>query len=241
MANISIFNFFNEFLILIFASRHYIISENFKKRKMKFKIIFSALFTTVSLCSAQKTMEANYRLTGIHDMAAGFHFMKDGTFEFYYIYGASDRNAKGTYTIIGDTIKLKSDKEAGKDFTITQQSKKGSKYKVVVVEKNQYLLKHVIAVAVADEKQNVFESDEKGEIEIDLKHCDKIYLQHQLFPDALCLIKDSLNANNYFEVTLNPSLQQVSFKGIDFFMDGDNLHCLTNYFLPFENITFVKE
>ncbi|MEP7171543.1 MAG: hypothetical protein ABI855_19385 [Bacteroidota bacterium] len=203
--------------------------------------VITLLVLNFNYCFSQKNMEANYRLTGIHDMAAGFQFKNDGTFEFYYIYGASDRNAKGTYLIIGDTIKLKSDKEAGKDFTITQQSKKGSKYKVAVIEKNQYLLKHVIAVVVADEKENVFESDEIGEIEIDLKHCDKIYLQHQLFPDALTQIKDSTNNNNYFEVTLNPSLQQVSFKGIDFFIDGDNLHCLTNYFLPFENITFVKE
>ncbi|HKR07489.1 MAG TPA: hypothetical protein VJY62_22835 [Bacteroidia bacterium] len=190
---------------------------------------------------AQKTIDARYQLTGIHDMAAGFKFNTDGTFEFFYMYGASDRNAKGTYTIVGDTIKLKSEKEAGKDFTITNQSKKGSKYKVIVTEKNKYLLRHIIAVAMTGEKENVFESDENGEIEIDLKHCDKLYLQHQLFPDALSLIKDENNSNNYFEVTLNPSLQQVSFKGIDFFIDGDELHCNTNYFMPFENITFVKE
>jgi hypothetical protein len=174
-------------------------------------------------------------------MAAGFQFKPDGTFEFYYIYGASDRNATGTYTVDKDTIKLKSNKEAGKDFTITQQSKKGSKYKIVVSEKNTYLLKHIIAVVMAGGKQNVFESDEKGVIEIDLKKCDTIYLQHQFFPDALSLIKDENNNNNYFEVTLNPSLQQVSFKGIDFYIDGDELHCLSNYFMPFENITFVKE
>jgi len=190
---------------------------------------------------AQKTIDAAYRLTGIHDMAAGFRFKPDGTFEFYYIYGASDRNATGNYTINGDTIQLKSDKEAGKDFTVSQQSKKGSKYKIVVSEKNKYLLKHIIAVAMTGDKENVFESDENGVIEIDLKSCDKIYMQHQFFPDALSLIKDESNTNNYFEVILNPSLQQVSFKGIDFFIDGDELHCLSNYFMPFDNITFVKE
>lgn len=190
---------------------------------------------------AQKTMNANYHLTGIHEMAAGFEFKPDGTFSFYYIYGASDRNATGTYTIAGDTVKLKSNKPTGKDFTIVKESKKGSGYKIVVVEKNQFLQKHVMAIAIADEKQNVFESDENGIINIELKNCEKIYLQHQLFPDALSEIKDSVNTNNYFEVTLNPSLQQVSFKGIDFFIRGDKLHCYSNYFMPFEDITFVKE
>ena len=209
--------------------------------RWKYSFLLLLLLNVTHKTVAQKTIDAGYSLTGIHDMAAGFQFKPDGTFEFYYIYGASDRNATGTYTITGDTIKLKSGKEAGKDFTIAEQSKKGNKYKVVVTEKNKYLLRHIIAVAMVGGKENVFESDENGVIEIDLKHCDKLYLQHQLFPDVLSLIKDENNSNNYFEVTLNPSLQQVSFKGIDFFIDGNELHCNTNYFMPFENITFVKE
>ena len=191
--------------------------------------------------AAQKTMDATYNLTGIHDMAAGFRFKPDSTFEFYYVYGSSDRYAAGTYTIIGDTIRLKSQKEGGKDFTITHQSKKGNGFKVVVKEKNEYLLRHIIAIAMIGDKENVFESDEKGEIDIDIKQCDRLYVQHQLFPDVATLLKDESSSDNYFEVTLNPSLQQVSFKGIDFFIDGDKLHCYTNYFLPFENITFIKE
>lgn len=190
---------------------------------------------------AQKTMNANYHLTGIHEMAAGFQFKPDSTFSFYYIYGASDRNATGTYIIEADTVKLRSDKPAGKDFTIVKEAKKAGGYKIAVVEKNPYLQKHVIAVVMADEKQSVFESDENGIINIELPHCDKIYLQHRLFPDALSEIKDTANTNNYFEVTLNPSLQQVSFKGIDFYIRGDKLHCYSNYFMPFEDITFVKE
>jgi hypothetical protein len=208
---------------------------------MKSVILFSGLILSVVFGFAQKTMDANYRLTGIQDMAAGFQFRKDGTFEFFYMYGAADRNAKGNYFISNDTIYLKSEKEAGKDFTVIRQSRKEEKFKVVVSEKNQYLLRHIIAVVVAGGKENIFESDEQGEIMIDMETCEKIYLQHQLFPDVLSLIKDSVNNNNYFEVTLNSTLQQVSFKGIDFFIDGDKIHCHANYFIPFDNITFVKE
>jgi hypothetical protein len=43
-----------------------------------------------------QTLDATYRLTGIHDMAAGFKFTPDGHFQFFYIYGVSDRNATGT-------------------------------------------------------------------------------------------------------------------------------------------------
>lgn len=57
-------------------------------------------------------------------MAAAFYFSADGKFQFEYFYGAVDRMAQGTYTVIGDTLKLKSDKEAGKDFTVEKQSQK---------------------------------------------------------------------------------------------------------------------
>ncbi|MBP7238830.1 MAG: hypothetical protein KBA14_01280, partial [Saprospiraceae bacterium] len=60
------------------------------------------------------------------------------------------------------------------------------------------------------------------------------------FPDIPTLIKDKNNPNNYFEVSLLPTLGQVSFKGIDLFIKGDTLTCHPNYFMPFENIQFVK-
>ena len=77
-------------------------------------------------------------------------------------------------------------------------------------------------------------------IHLDITSVDSIYLRHEIFPDIPTLIKDKDNANNYFEVSLLPSLGQVSFKGIDLFIKGDTLTCLPNYFMPFDNIRFVK-
>jgi len=190
--------------------------------------------------SSQK-FSGEYSLRGIHDMASGFKFEKDGTFQFFYIYGAVDRNATGTYTMEGDTIKLKSDKEPGKDFPITSQSKKGKGYTIQATAPNPYLLNHILCVYFIGETQNQVESDDKGMIHIEDSKVDKIFLQHQLFPDILSLIKDENNSNNYFEVSLSPSLANVSFMGIDFVKKGDELTCLPNYFMPFDNIRFVKE
>lgn len=190
---------------------------------------------------AQKTINGNYRLTGVHDLASAFQFNDDGTFNFFYMYGAVDRFAKGTYQISNDTIKLKSEKEPGKDFTVKVQSKKPGKFKVVVKDNNPFLVSYITAMVFSGEKMQLFESDKEGVIEIDMKSCDKIFLKHELYPDIYTEIKDPENNNNYFEVTLNESLQQVSFKGIDLFFDGNDLRCYTNYFLPFENIVFIKE
>lgn len=41
------------------------------------------------------------------EMVAAFNFTSDGRFEFFYSYGAADRSATGSFTVDGDTLKLK--------------------------------------------------------------------------------------------------------------------------------------
>ena len=56
----------------------------------------------------------------------------------------------GSFTVEGDTLKLKSDKEPGKDFTITNQSKNGTGYTVQFTHPNKYVLKHILCIFVVD-------------------------------------------------------------------------------------------
>ena len=192
------------------------------------------------MTSTAQTLNGEYRLTGIPETASAFMFTKDGTFEYFFIYGAVDRAAHGTYTIEGDTIKLKSNKEPGKDFLVKSEKKQGKGFTIQVTDPNEYLLSNIVAIYYVDETEKVAYSDSKGRIIIEETTVGKIYLMHQLFPDIASLIKDESNNNNYFEVGLSPSLVYVSFKGIDFLKDGNELTCLPNYIMPFDNIRYVK-
>lgn len=40
---------------------------------------------------------------------------------------------------------------------------------------------------------------------------------------------------------LSPTLGDVSFKGIDFTIDGESISCLPNYVILFGKIKYVKE
>jgi hypothetical protein len=203
-------------------------------------IIFLILINLKSF--SQTKVEGIYALKGVHDMAAAFNFTADGKFEFEYYYGASDRTAAGTFFIAGDTLKLKSNKEAGKDFSVTKQSKKGNGYTIIVKDKNPILINQVRVIFVkADSARYMDVTGNTGKLETEKIDIDKIYLMHPFFPDIATLIKDENNSNTYFEVTLNPSAQQVSFSGIDFFIKDSTLTCLPNYFLPFENIKFERQ
>ncbi|HMR45199.1 MAG TPA: hypothetical protein PKC85_00260 [Bacteroidia bacterium] len=205
------------------------------------RIIVFLFLLYSSVMNAQSSLNGIYRLHNIQDMAAAFQFLPDNTFEFFYSYGAVDRKAKGTYTFDGDTIKLNSDKIGGADFEITEQRISGKTYKVVVRDENQYLTQKVKAIVTFGNLTKEFEANEDGVINIDTKNCEKIFLVHELYPDVASKIKDELNANTYFEVRLKPSLEDVSFKGINLIKNGENFKCLPNYFLPFSNILFVKE
>lgn len=190
---------------------------------------------------SQQKIEGEYYYRKM-EMASGFNFTAGGKFEFFFSYGAVDRNATGTFSVAGNTLHLKSDKEAGKDFTVTSQSKQGKGYALAFKDANAYLLRDILCIFIVDGQSKREYSNDSGEVKMDLSHCDTIYVQHTLFPDAVTLIKDKANDNNHFTIKLNPSLEQVSFKGIDFKIENSKtLTCLPNYLLPMENIKFIKE
>lgn len=195
----------------------------------------------MNIVAQTHSITGTYALNGMHEMAGAFEFNQNGSFRFFYSYGAADRLAEGTYSIDGDKIVLRSNKEAGKDFNIIKQNTSARQFTIKVTDQNQYLAEMVKAVVLNGNVKEEFFADRTGLIQINLPNAEKIYLQHQLFPDILSLIKDETNSNTYFEVTLKPSLQQVSFKGIDLTIEGDTLHMPINYFMPFKNIRFVKQ
>lgn len=190
---------------------------------------------------AQKNIEGEYYFRKM-EMASGFNFSKDGSFQFFYVYGSVDRNATGSFRVEGDSLKLKSDKEPGKDFTITGQSKAASGYKLTFTHPNKYLVKNILCIFIVDGKQHEAYTDSNGEVSVDFVKCDTILVLHSLYPDVPTLVKDEKNENNRFTLTLNPSLEKVSFKGIDLFIiDDKTLSCLNNYFMEASDIKFIKD
>ena len=176
------------------------------------------------------------------EMVAGFKFSEDGKFDFFFSYGAVDRTATGTFTVEGKTIKLKSDKVAGKDFNVKSQSKSGTGYSIKFEDADPVFLNGIdCTFFINGEKHDEF-TNQKGIITVPYPHCDSIFVFHTLFPDIAVCIKDEKNENNNFTCTLNSSLAQVSFKGIDFMIDDDStISCMQNYFMPLEDIVFKKE
>ena len=176
------------------------------------------------------------------EMVAGFNFLADGTFQFFFSYGAVDRSANGTFTVEDNVVKLKSNKEPGKDFTVTEQSKSDPGYTIQFNHPNAYLCEHIRCLFFVDDTPTEAFSDRNGIVQIELVNCERIYAQHLLYPDIVTAIKDAGNNNNHFICSLNPSLEQLSFKGIDLTIEDDgSLSWLPNYFLAMPGVRFTKE
>ena len=207
---------------------------------MKIAIFLLLQFLNLKAMS-QTPVKGQYIFTR-QEMAAGFNFLANGKFDFFFTYGAVDRNATGTFSVEGDTIKLKSNKEAGKDFIITSQTKEGTGYRIQFNDANKYLLTNIrCSFFIGAERHDEF-TDDNGEIKVTYPHCDRIFAFHTLFPDVVTLIKDETNENNQFVLALNPSLEQVSFKGIDFKIENDGtFSCIPNYLIMLEDIKFKKQ
>ena len=206
------------------------------------RILFFILCCTVNLnLMAQSSIEGVYRYSH-REMVATFTFSSGNQFTFFYSYGAADRYAQGTFTREGNIIKLKSNKEPGKDFTVTHSEKNGKGYRIQFEYPQRQLLQHIRCLVFVGSEQHEFFSDANGVVDIPLTHCSRIYAQHLLYPDVVSVIKEEGDPHNQFKATLNPSLEQVSFKGIDLTIeDEETLSCLPNYFMMIEGIRFYKE
>ncbi|MBV6440400.1 MAG: hypothetical protein DYG98_12800 [Haliscomenobacteraceae bacterium CHB4] len=173
------------------------------------------LLTALSL-SAQTTpdMTGEYYLTGEMEVASGFRFNADSTFDFFFIYGAVDRFGKGTWTQEGDTIILESPRKPEKDF-ILKESKKTSDNQVVVQisDPNEAILRFVrCRIKTAD---GILEagSNENGRIAFTGNGVvEAISLVHELWPDRFSVFEPGNHGDNYFAFTIDPHIADVEFR-----------------------------
>lgn len=186
-------------------------------------------------------IEGAYRLRGGHEMVAEFHFTAAGHFEFGFAYGAVDREAQGSYTIEKDRIILHSDKIPGKDFAVNHAEHKGEGFTVQISNPNPWFLQNVVCIFKKGDQSDRQMSDDNGLIHSAMAECDSIFVGHTLFPDVMTVIKDPHDAvNNYFELSLNPSLVYLTFKGISPRLDKGKIIVVMPWLFEMEEAIFEK-
>jgi hypothetical protein len=182
-----------------------------------------------------------YSLKGVPEMAAGFKFNGDFSFQFFYIYGASDRRAEGKFEISDNKIILHGNKKVGNDFNILNKSILDKGYSIKITCENELFIRNVVCFFYGQGEPVVLETNNEGIASVEISKCSKIELIHSYFPDLPTVIDLSNNDYNYFELSLNPSLEEVVFDNQELEFDGNTFQCSNIYLFGQNLVKFVKQ
>jgi hypothetical protein len=141
------------------------------------------LFFILSSSLQAQHVEGVYSMQGGHEMVAAFEFKQD-SFRFYFIYGAVDRSAGGSFTIQNGNVILHAAKIPGKDFTIVSEQISGDGTSIKISNPNTALLRNIVGFFKKGIELDQQFSDDQGMIHSRLGNCDTIFVMHSLFPDV---------------------------------------------------------
>jgi hypothetical protein len=87
-----------------------------------FLLLFLQLIAFTQKQPKMSTVIGDYNLTGVMEMVSILRLNADSTFQFYFAYGASDREGSGTWILQDSTVILNSKSRPPKDFRFIESS-----------------------------------------------------------------------------------------------------------------------
>jgi len=157
-----------------------------------------------------------YYLQGVMETASGFKLDKNGTFQFFYSYGALDRFGSGKWTSKGDHVILNSEKKHPLDFALVRSEKKsGDNITIKITDANTHLLRYVYGIITAGEVMQQGAADSDGMMIFTPQKIDSIYLIFEFCPEKQSEFAIPANGHNYFEFRVEPWIMEVYFENFD--------------------------
>ncbi len=191
---------------------------------MKWNCLILYLLVTMNEQSvAQATVAGEYYLRGVTEVGSGFLLKPDSTFQFFFSYGALDREGSGTWQLKDKEIILNSRKRPEHDFALITSKRTGDDFITVrIVDSNSLLLRYVFAKL--DFADTVVEemTNNKGEIRFPKKEIKKLSLIFQFCPEKISEFNLD-REHNYFEFRFEPWLAEYFFSDFHLKLDGKDM------------------
>jgi len=160
--------------------------------------------------STQPSVVGEYYLRDVMEVGSGFKFNADHSFQFFFSYGAVDREAQGSWEQHGDSIILNNAKKPPLDFKLVQSKKTGNGHITIQIkDPNKNLLRHVFAQLACADSTYQAESNEQGVIVFDKCKAQQLSLIHEFWPDRFSVF--TIHDADYFEFTIEPWIVDVAF------------------------------
>jgi len=173
-------------------------------------ILLSFFFSTESYSQMSNAdVAGEYDLRGVMEVGSGIVLNADGTFLFFFSYGALDKQGTGTYEITGKKIILNSRPRPSSDFSLVKSSERGNRITVKITDPNKYLLKDNVCQVMSAGQIETVETDEEGVAEFKMKSVDTIGIVHHMLSDRLSIFVPSNKTDNYFEFRIDPCILEI--------------------------------
>lgn len=177
--------------------------------------------------SKNNTVPGLYSLYGVREVASQLWLKADGSFEFFFSYGALDRTGKGTW--IEDNanlgrIVLNSKTRPPLDFSLVSgRETNESQTSIKISDPNKALLPFVLVRLHAAKGVIEERADSEGYIHIPLQPIQKIELAFELCADRFSTFIPANSKLNAFEFRFEPWIAEVFFNNIVVYKSADGL------------------
>lgn len=182
-----------------------------------------------------------YYLQGVMETGSGFQLNADSSFEFFFSYGALDREGKGIWSLQKDSVIIfNSSKRPPLDFKLVKQVANNDKTITIQIDdSNKNILQFVQGFIKAKSGETSFEMDSEGFAKIEGQQIDSIGLIFTLCPDRYSIFPVESDKND-FTFKFEPWIAEVFFENFALKYSGESLigkHPL----LEKDEYTYVKE
>jgi hypothetical protein len=155
-----------------------------------------------------------YHLQNVKETASGFKLNPDGTFLFFFTYGALDRYGSGHWAIKEDHILLQSRPWSGKDFALVDSRVMGpNAINIKMVGSNPVLANHVYFSLQKGETGTWLQTSNAGIVQFPVQPVTDISAVFEFVPERFSHFTIENSGHNYFEFRLEPWIMEVFFDG----------------------------
>jgi hypothetical protein len=153
-----------------------------------------------------------YYLKGVKETASGFRLSADGTFQFFFTYGALDRYGSGRWTLENDNVILNSRPWSGKDFALADSQNVNENFVTLkIVRGNPLLLRNVFFSLRNGETGSWLQTNDKGEVRFPLQDVTTISIVFEFCPERFTHFTIENYKHNHFEFRFEQWLMEVFF------------------------------
>lgn len=172
---------------------------------------------------AQSAIAGEYYLRGVTEVGSGFLFKPDSTFQFFFSYGALDREGSGKWTVKGKQVILNSKPRPLHDFALISNKAVNEDFITIkIADNNELLIRYVYAKIISNGEVLEGMTNDKGEIKFPKKKIDSLSLVFQFCPEKISLFQPDKNLN-YFEFRFEPWIVEYFFSDYELSLDEQGL------------------